>query len=47
MEQENQVLRNDIKRQQLDTSQIHSYMKDLQQTHQISRDRVQSSFVEK
>lgn len=47
MEQENQVLRNDLKRQQLDTSQIHTYMKDLQQTHQISRDRVQSTYVER
>ncbi len=45
MEQENQVLRNDLKRQQLDTSQIHNYMKDLQQAHNISRERVQSSYV--
>lgn len=52
MEQDNQVLRNDLKRQhqQMDsnTSQIHNYMKDLKEqhmTHNNSRERTQSSYI--
>lgn len=32
----------------MDTSQIHNYMKDLkEQSHQISRERIQSSYIER
>jgi len=40
LEQENQILKNDLKRQSIDNSQINNYMKDLQQNNQFNnRDR--------
>lgn len=50
MEQDNQVLRNDLKRHQFgdQNMQLSSYMKDLkEQTSHIGRDRVQSSNMDR
>lgn len=38
------MLKNDVKRQSFDNSQLNNYMKDLQQQ---SRDRIQSTQVER